>query len=197
MTSSTRERMSARVPPASGPVRRLHRLGRRGCAGSKRRRGPRRRRSGRTRRGGGDLALPTGTRRRSVSVSTWCHLGCRQWDKDRDPGCRSVPVGLRLLLRVSHRDRISSHVEHGDGSDAGPRGSGGGASVPFLPGVQRVGADLSPADKRLASQGSWAAIPRQTRSPTRACSQGGRTTWPMTTMAGRSCSSDTRRGRRT
>ena len=51
------------------------------------------------------------------------------------------------------RDRFGRYVQHGDGGDAGAGGRSGGTGVSFLPGVQRVGADLPPADQRLAGRG--------------------------------------------
>ena len=138
-----------------------------------------------------------GLRRRPVPVSARARTPLPPTGTRRDPRRGSVPVGLRLLLRVSHRDRICSHVQHGNGGDAGPRGRGGGASVPFFPGVQRVGADISPADERVAGRGARQRSSGRPDLLSRACWLVGRTTWPTTTTAGRSCSSDTRRGRPT
>ena len=39
------------------------------------------------------------------------------------PAAAGVPVRLRLLLRLSDRHRIGSHVQHGDRGDAGRRGA--------------------------------------------------------------------------
>ena len=73
----------------------------------------------RARRGRGDMALPAG----HAPVTLVCihevrtrspPTGTKRWSP-----LRRVPVRLRLLLRVSHRDRICSHVQHGDGGDAG------------------------------------------------------------------------------
>ena len=126
-----------------------------GRARGKRKAQPRRPRAGRTRRGRRDVALPAGA---APATRVCIHVAptsvAANGAKTVVPAARGVPVSLRLLLRVSHRDRFGRHVQHGDGGDAGAGGRGRGASVPFLPGVQRVGADLPPADERLAGRGS-------------------------------------------